>query len=191
LVDLQTISLIVQIVGVSATAVAAVVGVSSYINSNKHAQESRQREIETRQAQLFMPIYAKFSDYSFMKLMDEAWSITWSDYDNFIEKYGEPFDEKANKEVYTMMWTMGNYYEGIGVLVKRGLIDPQFVDDLVSGSTIRVWEKYGPIILEMRKRLNYPQLWEWDEYLYSEIKKIASREHPMLGGLKLGVSTGK
>jgi hypothetical protein len=64
MVELETINLLVQIVGVSATAIAAVVGVSSYINSNKRAEEAkrkeqdtRDRELETRQAQLLMGVF--------------------------------------------------------------------------------------------------------------------------------------
>ncbi|MCX6655124.1 MAG: hypothetical protein NTY03_08390 [Candidatus Bathyarchaeota archaeon] len=61
MVELETINLLVQIVSVSATAIAAIIGVSSYINSNKRAQETRNRDLDTRQAQLFMGFYDKFS----------------------------------------------------------------------------------------------------------------------------------
>jgi hypothetical protein len=50
LVELETINMLVQIVGVSAAAIATVVGVRSYIVSNKRTEEARRRELETRQA---------------------------------------------------------------------------------------------------------------------------------------------
>jgi glutamate/tyrosine decarboxylase-like PLP-dependent enzyme len=51
MVDLETINLLVQIVGVSAAAIATVVGVRSYIVSNRRAKEARAMELETRRAQ--------------------------------------------------------------------------------------------------------------------------------------------
>ena len=72
------------------------------------------------------------------------------------------------------------YLEGIGVLMKKGLIDPSIVDDLMSGVIIRYWEKYEPLILEYRKRYDWPQSDEYVEYLYNKIKPIASRQRKEL-----------
>jgi hypothetical protein len=74
LVELETINLLVQIVGVSSAAIATVLGVSSYINSSKRAeeakkreQETRDRELETRQAQLLMQIFDRVSNKDFTR----------------------------------------------------------------------------------------------------------------------------
>ncbi len=61
MVELKTINLLVQIVRVSAAEIATVIGVGSYINSNKRAQQTRDRELETRQAQLFMQLYDRWT----------------------------------------------------------------------------------------------------------------------------------
>jgi hypothetical protein len=45
------------------------------------------------------------------------------------------------------------------------------------------WERYGPVIIDGRKRLNMPQMWEWAEYLYHEIKSIAEQQHGELKDL--------
>lgn len=103
MVDLQTISLIVQIIGVSATATAAVVGVSSYINSNKRAeeakkkeQETRERELETRQSQLFTQFYIRTLSTDYMAQDTIVFEkITFSDYDDFMSKYGPMVDSKG------------------------------------------------------------------------------------------------
>ncbi|MCX6654018.1 MAG: hypothetical protein NTY03_02730, partial [Candidatus Bathyarchaeota archaeon] len=89
MVELETINLLVQIVGVSAAAIATVVGVRSYIVSNRRAEEARKRELETRQAQLFMSIYTKSTEYEFRKR--QIWLLSkmhWVDYYDFIRKYG-------------------------------------------------------------------------------------------------------
>jgi len=79
-----------------------------------------------------------------------------------------------------MRYKLGSYLEGLGLLVRRRLIDPSFVDDLISGIITRYWEKFALITIEQRKRLNYPQLGEWVEYLYNQIKPIVEEQHPEL-----------
>jgi hypothetical protein len=56
------------------------------------------------------------------------------------------------------------------VLVKRELIDPGLVDELMGTSIILHWEKSGSIMKEFRER-HWPHAYEWFEYLYNEIKK--------------------
>ena len=70
-------ALIVQTLGVAGTLIAATIAVNSYINSNKRTQETRERELETRQAQLFMQIYGKWNE--------EGFSSRW------IDLRGRPF----------------------------------------------------------------------------------------------------
>jgi hypothetical protein len=61
--------------------------------------------------------------------------------------------------------------------VKRRLIDPSFVDDLMSGGIVSFWEKFGPSFLEYRVRMNWPQRGEYVEYLYNQIKPIVVSQH--------------
>ena len=99
----------------------------------------------------------------------------YTSYDEFMEKYG-PF---SNMEGYLTWNSRGNFYEGLGVLVERGLIDPSMVDDLVSGALMIYWEKrVAPIIDELRERYKNPAAYEYVEYLYKEVKKIRSKQHP-------------
>jgi hypothetical protein len=72
------------------------------------------------------------------------------------------------------------FLEGIGILVNKGMISPSFIDDFISGMTIRVWKKYGEIIFHLRERYDAPQTYEWVEYLYNEIKPITEEQHPEL-----------
>jgi len=37
-----------------------------------------------------------------------------------------------------------------------------------------------PMMVEWRERFNWPQAFEWAEYLYNEIKPIAEQQHPEL-----------
>lgn len=133
-------------------------------------------QLETRQAQLFMQIYERFNDLGRSEIITEVLSYEWGDNDEFWERYSS----EADPESYRKWNYVAGFFEGVGVLVKRKLIDPEIVDDLMSASTLMFWEKYGSAIVDGRERLNIPQLWEWTEYLYREIKDIADRQHPGL-----------
>jgi hypothetical protein len=66
------------------------------------------------------------------------------------------------------------------VLVYRNFIDVSLVDDMMSSFVFGFWEKYESIIKNNRERLNTPQILEWAEYLYIEVRKVAERQHPEL-----------
>ncbi len=72
-----------------------------------------------------------------------------------------------------MAW--GTYLAGIAMLVKQGQIDPQQVSDLLGTYILWSWERYEPIFKEIRARSDVrerPQLSDWLEYLYLEMKKV-------------------
>jgi hypothetical protein len=100
--------------------------------------------------------------------------MSFTDFDDYLSKID------VNPELYDKGRSLGSFYEGIGVLVSRNLIDPFIVDDLMSNAILRYWEKYEPIMAEIRVRENYPQAGEWAEYLYNVIKPIVDRQHPEL-----------
>jgi len=131
--------------------------------------------LQTRQAQLFMPIYSKMNDGDFMRDgMEILYEWKWADYEDFERKYLEDRDNRAK------FWSMSNYFEGIGVLVKTRLIGPGFIDDLISSGVIGMWEKLRPVVVVWRVRNHIPQLNEHFEYLYSVVKGIAERQQPEL-----------
>jgi hypothetical protein len=86
----------------------------------------------------------------------------------------------SNPEMFTKWGRTESYLEGMGVMMKRGLLDPTLMDDLMSGYIIAMWEKYEPFMLEFRKRNNQPQFGEFFEYLYRAVKKSTVEDHPEL-----------
>jgi hypothetical protein len=170
LVELQAISFIVDVLGVSSIAIAAVVGVSSYINSNKRAleakhleQETRNRELQTRQAQLLLPFWQQWMEPEMQKAYSDFASWDWKDYDDFMAKYGP----KTNPDAWFKRGMLGNFFEGLGVFVKRGLIDVALIDDLMSGYVIGHWRKMEPIYREYRRIQRSPVTGENVEFLYN------------------------
>jgi hypothetical protein len=68
------------------------------------------------------------------------------------------------------------FFEGIGILLKRKLIDIELVDDMFTSPIKWSWEKYKDVVLETRKVENQPEIFEWFEYLYNEMKKRKQRK---------------
>ena len=154
--------------------VVLVVGVVIALQQLNDIKQTRELELETRQAQLFMQIYDRWASKEMTQMEWGFLEWEWDDWDDYKRKY---FSNLENRTVRTVL---GKYYEGIGVLVKRGLIDPTFVDDLMSSSIMLYWEKYSPVIEEWRDLTGYPQLGEYSEYLYNQIKAIVEKQHPEL-----------
>ena len=151
-------------------------GISIGLAAIYYAMNIRSQK-ETRQAQLFMPIFSKFYDKEFMKdFNDITLNWEWKDFDDFMEKYG-PME---NPELFSAFTAWNDYFEGLGVLIKRNLIEASLIDDLISGMVMMYWDKYENIIKEIRVSFNYPQFSEYFEYLYKEIKSITEEQHPEL-----------
>jgi hypothetical protein len=69
-----------------------------------------------------------------------------------------------NRPLITKLDTIGNFYEGMGVLVKTGLVDRELVLQMFSGQVIGAWERLAPVAVIARRRTG-DVLWENFEYL--------------------------
>lgn len=174
MLELSVVRDLVAIFGVIA-------GFSYYVLTVRNSQRNQRQQLETRQAQLFMQIYSTLTDEKFITTFGEVIQFQWDDYDDYYQKYMTNFVSRAK------LSTLANYFEGIGVLVKRGLIDITFVDDLMSGAMMLYWEKIQDVVREDRIRSNWPQQLEYVEYLYDQIRSIAVEQHPEILERQFGV----
>ena len=149
MVDIQTVSIAIA----SASVVA---GVVYYIFEIRN-------QTRMRQTDLVMKLYSQFNSFEFQKVWYEILKREAKDYYDYEKKYG--FAE------YT---AIAIFFEGIGILLKRKLIGIELVDDMFTTPIKWTWEKMKDITLEWRKVRNQPEIGEWLEYLYNEMKK---REH--------------
>jgi hypothetical protein len=159
--EVQTVSIVLTGLSVS---MAAIYYTLTLRNTNR-----------TRQAQLFMQIYSRFDDPDWMVNWGQVvrqWD--WEDYEDWYSKYSPEMDIEAAAQY----GSVAAYFEGIGVLVYKRLIDVDIVADLMSRNITIFWEKMGPIIKERRKRYESEYVWEWNEWLYNEVKKRKPRRKP-------------
>jgi hypothetical protein len=166
----------VQTIGVLVTAASVSVAAIYYTLTLRTNQKNLKMNLETRQAQLLMQIYQRFSETDFMrKWITSIYLMDYIDLDDFNEKY----DPKINIDARSQMASLFTYFEGVGVLVEEKLIDIRLVSKLMSGNLIYFWEKWGPLILERRKRMGNPYEWDKTEFLYHEVKKLRSDMAPL------------
>jgi len=158
MINFQAISSAIPVIGI-------LVAFSYYVlvirNGNK-----------TRQAQLFMQIYGVFRTEEFMDRITEIASWKWEDYDDFMKRYGPT----TNPHAWHALGSTAGYFEGIGILVHKKLIDISLVENLMSSHIILFWNKIKPLSMELRERLNRPQIDVWKEYLYKEIMKREEKQ---------------
>ena len=129
--------------------------------------------LQTRQAQLFMQIYSKWSE--------EDWSVQHLILGKTFDQSYDDFKKNVlnNTEEMKKFQSLMRFYEGLGVLVKEKLIHIRLVALTMAGDTIRYWEQVKPIIMNMRADLKYPRLQSETEYLYFELLRYID-EHPEL-----------
>jgi len=122
----------------------------------------------TRSAQLFMSLHSMMSDMEGMSAYLETMYMEWEDYADFERKYGSDNNPKA----FSQRITFWNNYNNYGVLLKKGLIDPDMIYDAAGSVIIMAWEKWKPIVMEQRVRYNGPNYLEHWEYLATAMRSI-------------------
>jgi len=159
-IDIQTISIAIASAGVFLAAIY-------YIFQLRHQSSMRQTEIETRQANLLVQIYNYYYREDFLNTENEIlFQWKWKDFEDFWQKYGP----ETNVKAFNKWDSTGTYFKGVGVLLKRKLIDLELVDELMGTSIRLYWEKSSSIVKEIRARL-WPHAFEGLEYLYNELQK--------------------
>jgi len=152
MVDIPTISIVIASAGVLA-------GVIYYILEIRHQSKLRQTESLFKLSPWFN-INAK----EMQEAISQTCSIEYENYDDYLKKY-------ADRPEHMMLKTIGNYFEGIGILVQRKLVNTDVVRDFWGSIIVSTWEQIEPIISDMRKDSDDPQMFKFWEYLYHEMKK--------------------
>jgi len=123
--------------------------------------------VKTRQTDLVMRLYSAYGSREFQEAWVETLRLEFKDYKDFLKKYGAT----SEKPAYTSVNMVASFFEGIGILLRRKLVDISLVDDLFSSDIIITWHKMKPIVEGWRKQFNRPQISEWFEYLNNEMTK--------------------
>jgi len=155
-VDIQTVSIAIASAGVFAAAIY-------YMLQLRHQNKVRQTDLVVR-------LYSRYGSEGFQKTSEKVRkrlsgeALSFHDYE---EKYG-----------WAEWVAVGTFFEGIGILLHRKLIDIGLVDDLFTSPVDMAWDAMKDSIIEARKEYGQPTVFEWFEYLYNEMKKREQKLRP-------------
>lgn len=154
MVDIQTVSVMLA----SASVIA---GVVYYALQIRH-------QTRMRKTDLLMRIYSTGTSIEFMDAFWKVSSLQVKDYQDYVKQYGPLF--KMDNPMNRALFTVASYYELVGILLYRKLIDLVTVYDVWgSGNPIALYEKIKPVLLGVRKR--NPDALVAFEYLCVELKR--------------------
>lgn len=133
---------------------------------------------KVRKSDSFMRLFTNVNNEAFHEADMLLQYAEFSDYVDFEKRYG-PFS--ARKPIHRAIRTIVFYFEAVGMLLYRKLIDEQMVWDVF---TIKHrWEKVAPLVKQLRIELNEPRYMEWFEYLYNwyvkQEKQRGVRQQPI------------
>lgn len=164
---IESIPLILTGLGLTAS-IVYYANILSNANKTRELQLKAQLQAEeTRQTQLFMNVYNRFQDPDFTKMWINLMQREWKDVDDYWKKY-----DAMDSDVLSVQ----TFFEGIGVLLKNKLIDPDFVYELMPTMVTSLWKKYESIVLSVREFSGYPQYWRPLEYLSDCMVEIAIKK---------------
>jgi hypothetical protein len=153
-VDIPTVS-------VAIASASVVIGIVYY------AFELR-NQTRIRQTDLIMRLLSDWRSRELRESYMTVMSLKFKDYDEFAKRY--PIWEGIGAPEARAVAEVGYFFDGIGILLHRKLIDIEMVDELFGFYIKAAWEKLKPGIEGRRKELD-PTLRRWFEYLYDEMQK--------------------
>ena len=158
MVDIQ----ILQTVSIAIASAGVLIAAIYYVFQIRHQTRLRQTDLVIR-------LYSTFSSKEFQ----DAWtrierieSIEFKNYDEYVKKFGSGD--------YVQCAT---FFEGIGVLLQKRLIDINLVDTLFSVPLKLFYERMKPII-EANSEQFHRRVFEHFEHLYNEMQKREQKLQP-------------
>ena len=161
-----------QTISVMLASTSIVIAATYYILTLRNAKL-------TRQAQLFNQVYQTFSSTELHRNYMELLNYEWEDYDDFERKYGS----NTNLDSYSKRASLWLWFNGLGLLMQKKLIDPEMVYFTAGNQALWTWAKFEPIIKEICSRFNVSDSFEHFEYLVKEMRKISDKRGSSLADI--------
>jgi hypothetical protein len=153
---LQTISVLVASAGLLIAALY-------YVLQIRH-------QTRIRKTEMLMKLYTSSTNNEFMDAFWKVMSIDIKDYQDYVKQYGK--SSESDNPMNKAFFTTATFYEMVGVLLLRKLIDLVTVYDVWGSSNpMMLFEKIKPIVLNLRRELNEPAMFLGFEYLCAELKR--------------------
>jgi hypothetical protein len=158
MVDIQTVSIAIA----SASVVAGVIYYSFQI---RHQNLQIQHQTKIRETDLILRLQSDWRSKELRESYRTVMRMKFRDYDEYAKK------EMDSPEVRAV-FDICSFFDGIGILLHRKLIDIDMVDEIFSFYVKVAWEKVKPLIEGRRRELEFgAEFRKWFEYLYDEMQK--------------------
>jgi hypothetical protein len=158
--------------------IALIVGIAYYLfimrNSQRNqelARKAQEHATETRQLDIYMRYQMMGVNPDFNRNMFEVLALEWQNFDDFARRYSHT----ENPEGAGKRFAAFDYWNGLGYILSRGVIDSETAFDMFGNTAIGAWMKFEPIIQGFRERDGRPETWKWFEYFADEMKKVRER----------------
>ena len=150
--DVPTISVVIA-------SLSVIGGAIYYMLETRHQRKIRQTESVIR-----LSPWLSMDAKDVQEAIGTVHSAEFTDYKDYIAKYAGTLEERSLK-------LLGNYFEGIGLLVHRKLVDTDLVFDFWGDVAETVWDEYKEVINGIRKDSGTRWSFEYWEFLVREVKK--------------------
>ena len=154
--------------------IGILVGVAIALIQLRDMGKTRQAELETRQAQLYMSLLDRWNTKEFSKQRYEAYRMEWTDLDEFNEKY----NRVNNPDIFASWNTFGRSILGLAELRRKGLIDVDFLGGMMLTDVRNWWAHFGSLEKEMWER-GRPGWWSHFPFI-SEVIEYDRKRSPMV-----------
>jgi hypothetical protein len=138
---------------------ALAASITYYAMVIRNQNKTREMALEAQKTQIFLQIYGTITP-ELVERVSEMNKWLWTDYDNFMEKYGERWGEVES---------VLQRYNGMGLLAKKNQVDLDHLYKLLILPIRGLWRNYEGIIRHRRELYDIPELYEGIEYLYNEM----------------------
>jgi len=143
-----------------------IAGFTYYVLTVRNANRARKQTIVRQIAQ-------DLSQVEGLQIYAELLEMEWEDFDDYLRKY----DSTVNRDNYVKRMSLFGWYSRMGYDLYSGNIDAETIINLIDFQGIwLMWNKFKPIILELRKRYGNPTAYRWFEYLYEELSEEVVRQ---------------
>jgi hypothetical protein len=152
MLDIQTISVVIASASVIGTAVY-------YLIETRH-----QRRIRLTENIIQLSPWFRMGAKDIQEAISNVCSTEYTDYEDYLKKY-------AGKPEQTSLKLLGNFFEGVGLLVSLKLVEMDIVFNFWGDVAESVWDDNEELINSMRKDTGTPFTFQYWEFLVKEFKK--------------------
>ncbi len=147
-------------------AISVVIASASVIGSAVYYMIETRHQRRTRQTESIIRLSPWFSmdAKEIQEAISNVCSTEYTDYKDYLTKY-------AGKPEQTSLKLLGNYFEGVGLLVYMKLVEIDIVFNFWGDIAESVWDDNEEVINGMRKDSGTPFTFQYWEFLVKEFKK--------------------